>query len=427
MLSVEVFNQSQFEEKIKFNIFNDCDLIILCGPEFTLTGKFISQSIKGEIARNKPKLYIQGEPVFGRNIFIWSGYDISNVILTAHEKVEVFVDDPDQLSQLEIDVNKISVITSYEDSNSVDDKPADCRSGSEKRAYNQDELDEFITNELGTIYLHGELFCIPADCCGMKFIGAHENTIVLLNGSDDCVTARLNDENDSFKNVSQFDTFGMSCENVIVSSSKQTELVFPNRAEFAEWTNVRFDLEVIDIVIRENEYELFDIVSTEEIQSGRDFLNKYKAKLGALDVGTKNQPYSGCQLSYQEACDTYYKTKLKVGGVIRAKMKAGYSNYGVFAGKDRIISIDRLEERVVLLNHDEFLKGTGFFNGSAVYRMGVSGNPRKSLEDCYEVAISKLGSHYTDDYEFVKDCRFLEDEDFELEDMESAMAFLDDL
>ena len=59
--------------------------------------------------------------------------------------------------------------------------------------------------------------------------------------------------------------------------------------------------------------------------------------------------------------------------------------------------------------------------------MGHQGKEKRTLRECYEWALSLLGSKYSDSESFVMACRFSKKSDFSLAEMDDSMQFLSDL
>lgn len=427
MSSVSVFDQYSFERELS-NWLLGSEIIILEGNAFTLTSSFITQELRGYSKDNKPKLFLPGSTSLtgGTKQFIWNEeYNVKNVILTSNEKINLLINNKCDFSTLDIDANQITVVN-------LDDSPeeATADNGKEKGidVFSQDELDEIIENNLGVVNLYGDIFIVPSSASGFTFVGKNEHTIIILKGEDDCLSAKMDDDDNDWNYVYQFDTFLITLENVIVSSDKKVELVFSTEEQFENWKSVTYDFKNIEIVIREDEYGELSIKTDNAIKADMDFLRKYKAKFIGIDGDGCFYDNVSEKLSYEDACASYYKTKLKVGAIISAKLKGGYRRYGIFGGKNRIISVCPNTDLVSVLDHDQFLAGTGFFNASSVYRMGYKGDESRTLKECYEHALTLLGSEYSDDESFVKACRFSPDNECSLEEMDDdAMQFLSDL
>ncbi len=290
--------------------------------------------------------------------------------------------------------------------------------------YNQDELNSAIENHASEIHLHGDIFTLNNDAGSHTIIGKNEQTIVIIEGVEG--TSIKLDSDAETDEVNTFETMFLTFDNVIISSVDNVELPFMSREGFESWSNITYDTSKVDIVIMEDEFNEFDASVQQGNKDDLAFLRKYQVSIIGIDGDpTSNAPESSA-LSYQDACLTYEKTDLKVGGVIGAMLKEGYYRFGIFGGKNRIISIDPDTDLVAIIDHEKFLEGTGFFNGSEVHRMGVEGESiKKSMLESYEAAIGLLGEEY-DDEDFVTKCRLEHGDDRDLTRMDSV-DFLSDL
>lgn len=422
MSNLTVYTQEEFDEDVVNWAFGS-DCIILHGDEFYLNTTLLTKELRGYSNSNKPRLILHGsEPLFGDDKqFIWlSEYKVKNVILTSDEKINLIINNQCEMSSIDVDENKITIINTDNITTDIDDESLGVD------VFSQEELDDTIANDVGVVNLYGDIFTIPSSSAGFTFIGKNEHTILLLKGDDDCLSARMS--NDEFVDVYQFDSYFITCKNVIISCDRKIELVFSTIEIFESWENVTYDHECVDIVIREDEYSEFNIRSDHEIKSDMDFLRKYKVKFTGYEDDSCTYENNSNKLSYEDACATYYKTKLKVGAIITAKLKGGIYRYGIFAGKNRIISICPNTDLVIIMDHDTFLSGVGFFNGSAVYRMGYLGDDSRTMKESYEYALSLLGEEYSDDKDFVMDCRFSPNADVVISRIDDdAKQFLNDL
>lgn len=283
--------------------------------------------------------------------------------------------------------------------------------------YNQNDFDVAIENQVSEIHLYGEIFTLRNDAGLHKIIGKSEQTIIILEGDDGC-SVRLN-SNFETVDIKVLEPMFLTLENVIISSVERTEIPFTSREDFDSWKNVIYDTNKIDVAITEDEFNELNIAMNQQNEDDLAFLRKYQVRLVGIDGVQPNNSSEHSALSYQEACSTYQDTNLKVGGVIGAKLKQGYYRYGIFGGKECIISTDLETDVVSILNHEDFLEGTGFFNATQVYRMGFEGDGiNKSLEESYNTAISLLGEEH-DDEVFVKLCRLEVGDDREPECVDS--------
>ncbi|MGR5154849.1 hypothetical protein [Photobacterium swingsii] len=295
---------------------------------------------------------------------------------------------------------------------------------------NQEEFNEAVSEMTDLIQCAGEIFTLDNDdAAGLEVIEGLQNPTILILTGDETTSMKMDDlENfEDEEDVHQFVVFGIQVKNMIVSSPQKLELVFDDREEFDSWEGVTFDTSKIEIVIKEDEWNEMELAWDSQHKEDLAFIRKYEARLLGVDDEDSESNEGSRYSSYEAACDSYSGTNISVGAIIGAKLRAGYYRYGIFGGKNEIISVNPDSDLVEILDHDTFLKGTGLFNGTEVKRMGFSGELNKSLKDTYTIALSMLGSEM-DDEDFVRYCRLEEGDDREIELINSsALEFLNDL